>query len=220
MSKLAEKIANCVERGKVDKSSPYPPDMQDLDGADELTARALKTGIEAKAILAACNEGMARVGEKFSRKEIFVPEMLMSAKAMRAVMAHLKPCFRSGSVKRKGTFVIGTVAGDLHDIGKNLVAMIVEGNGWEVVDIGMDVHYEKFIETIQKNPSCVVGLSAMLTTTMVTMSQTVKEIKTLLPDTNVIVGGAPLTEAVAQEMGADGYAPDPQGAVEFLNRVF
>lgn len=217
MDELVRKIGVCIERGKVNKSSPYPNDMQGQDGSDELTRQALDTGIGPDEILQACNDGMKRIGDRFSRNEVFVPELLMAAKAMNAVMAHLKPFFQTGTVKAKGKFVVGTVAGDLHDIGKNLVAMVVEGNGWEVVDLGVDVKAGKFLDAVKQNPGCTVGLSALLTTTMVNMSKTVKEIKTQFPDVPVIVGGAPLTQKAADEMGADGYAPNPQGAVAFLN---
>ncbi len=219
MIELVERIGLCIERGKVNKSSPYPNDMLGQDGADELTKQALEASIGPDDILHACNDGMHRIGEKFSRNEVFVPELLMAAKAMNAVMAHLKPFFQSGSVKAKGKFILGTVSGDLHDIGKNLVAMVVEGNGWEVIDLGVDVSSAKFIETITENPGCAVGLSALLTTTMVNMSNTVKEIKAQFPTIKVIVGGAPLSMEAAQKMGADEYAPNPQGAVAFLNKV-
>jgi methanogenic corrinoid protein MtbC1 len=217
MDEFIIKIGLCVERGKVNKSSPYPADMKGLDGADELTRQALESGVGPDGILQACTEGMRRMGEKFGRNEVFVPDLLMSAKAMNAVMAHLKPFFKSGSVKAKGKFVVGTVAGDLHDIGKNLVKMVVEGNGWEVVDLGVDVKSAKFMEAIERHPGCFVGLSTLLTTTMVIMSKTIKEIKARFPDTTVIVGGAPLSMKAAEAMGANGYAPDPQRAVAFLN---
>jgi methanogenic corrinoid protein MtbC1 len=219
MNELIEKIGNCVERGKINKASPFPADMKGQDGADEMTQQALKTDVAVDAILQTCNDAMQRIGAKFGRNEVFVPELLMAAKAMHAVMKHLKPFFTSGAVKAKGKFVLGTVAGDLHDIGKNLVSMIIEGNGWEVIDLGVDVKTAKFIEKIQENPGCVVGLSALLTTTMVSMANTVKEIKANFPDVNVIVGGAPLTSDAAKEMGATGYARDPQGAVEWLNSL-
>jgi methanogenic corrinoid protein MtbC1 len=219
MSEIIEKLSKCVERGKVNKSSPYPSDMREEEGADELTVRALETSEGAEAILTACNAGMQRIGERFSRNEVFVPELLMAAKAMHAVMVHLKPFFKSGSVKAKGKLVLGTVSGDLHDIGKNLVAMVVEGNGWEVIDLGVDVKPVKFIEAIGKHPGCAVGLSALLTTTMANMLKTVQEIKSQYPTTNVIVGGAPLTMEAAMKMGADGYSPDPQGAVAFLGKL-
>lgn len=219
MSELTEKIGYCIERGKVDKISPYPPDLKDEIGADELTKQALEDGIQPDQILEACNAGMQNIGEKFGRNEVFVPELLMAAKAMNAVMEHLKPFFQSGTVKKKGKFIIGTVAGDLHDIGKNLVSMVVEGNGWEVVDLGVDVNSSKFIDSIKEHPGSIVGLSALLTTTMTNMSNTVKEIKGQFPSTKVIVGGAPLSPDAAQKMGADSYSPDPQGAVQFLNQT-
>jgi len=219
MNELVERIGLCIERGKINKSSPYPNDMQGQDGADELTKQALERSIGPNEILQACNDGMQRIGDKFSKNIVFVPELLMAAKAMNAVMAHLKPFFQSGSVKAKGKFVLGTVAGDLHDVGKNLVGMVVEGNGWEVIDLGVDVKSEKFVEMVKENPGCIVGLSALLTTTMVNMSKTVQEIKTRFPDTKVIVGGAPLSMESAKKMNADGYAPDPQEAVAFINML-
>jgi len=160
---------------------------------------------------------MQVIGSKFGRGEAFVPELLMSAKAMNAVMLQLAPFFKTGIVKTKGKLLIGTVAGDLHDIGKNLVSMVVEGNGWEVINLGVDVSTVKFIEKIDENPGCIVGLSALLTTTMVNMSKTVEEVKSRYPGTKVIVGGAPLSMATAIKMGADGYAADPQKAVDLIN---
>ena len=217
MNDFTEKICYCIERGKVSKSSPYPTDLQGVEGADEFTIKALEAGVTPAAILEACNDGMKRIGEKFSRSEVFVPELLMAAKAMNAVMEHLKPFFQSGSVKAKGKFILGTVSGDLHDIGKNLVSMVVEGNGWQVIDLGVDVPASRFINSLEDNPGSIVGLSALLTTTMNNMSDTVKEIKQKFPQTNVIVGGAPLSVDAAKNMGADFYSADPQGAVNFLN---
>ena len=219
MDDLITKIGECVERGKVNLAAPFPPAMKGLEGADELTKKALEANAPVDAILLACNDAMQRIGAKFSRNEVFVPELLMAAKAMHAVMAHLKPFFQSGTVKAKGKFILGTVAGDLHDIGKNLVSMVVEGNGWEVIDLGVDVKPAKFVEKIRENPGCVVGLSALLTTTMASMATTVKEIHSNFPDTKIVVGGAPLTAAAATEMGATGYARDPQDAVEWLNTI-
>lgn len=218
MNELIEKLGLCIERGKINKTSPYPADMKDEVGADELSAKALSEGVSSEIILDACSLGMQRIGEKFGRGEVFIPELLMSAKAMNAVMGHLKPYFQRGTVKSKGKLVIGTVMGDLHDIGKNLVSMVASGNGWDVVDLGVDVKTSKFLEAINDNPGCAVGLSALLTTTMANMSKTVSEIKASYPGTKVIVGGAPLTLEKAEKMGADGYSHDPQGAVEFLNK--
>ena len=219
MNDLVEKIGQCVERGKINKASPYPNDMKGSDGAEELTRQALETAVQPDAILQACTAGMQRIGERFSRNEVFVPELLMAAKAMHTVMVQLEPFFKSGSVRVKGKLVLGTVTGDLHDIGKNLVRMIVEGNGWQVVDLGSDVKPAKFLEAIKNNPGCVVGLSTLLTTTMTGMAKTVQEIKANFPTTSIIVGGAPLTMEAALKMGADGYSPDPQGAVAFLDKV-
>jgi methanogenic corrinoid protein MtbC1 len=216
MSELVEKIAVCIERGKVNQAAPYPPDMKGKEGADELAGNGLTAGEAPETILQGCVLGMQRIGEKFSQNKVFVPDLLMAAKAMNAAMAHLKPFFKSGAVKRRGQFVVGTVAGDLHDIGKNLVAMVVEGGGWEVIDLGVDVSAEKFVEAVAGHPGCAVGLSALLTTTMVNMEKTVKEIRAKYPATRILVGGAPVTHAYAAKIGADGYSADPQGAVNLL----
>lgn len=219
MMELIEKIGRCVELGKINRDSPFPADLKGEDGADEYTRQAIEASLEVEAILAACNDGMLRIGEKFGRNEVFVPELLMAAKAMQAVMSHLKPFFQAGNIKKKGVFVFGTVAGDLHDIGKNLVSMVIEGNGWDVVDLGVDVKPQKFIQAIDAHPGCIVGLSALLTTTMANMASTIKEIKAHHPDINIIVGGAPLSLESANAMGATGYADDPQGAVSWLNSL-
>jgi methanogenic corrinoid protein MtbC1 len=194
--------------------------MKGQDGADELARMALDQGIGANDILQkGLVPGMERVGVKFRENKVFVPQVLMSAKAMNAAMFHLKPFFQSGEVERKGKFVIGTVAGDLHDIGKNLVSMMIEGSGWEVIDLGVDVSTEKMMEAIEANPDCVIGLSALLTTTMNNMADTVKKIKAARPNQVILVGGAPLTDDFRKEIGADFYSPDPQGAVEYLNSI-
>jgi methanogenic corrinoid protein MtbC1 len=145
--------------------------------------------------------------------------MLMSAKAMGAAMIQLKPFFSSGEVKTRGKFVIGTVMGDLHDIGKNLVAMMVEGGGWSVIDLGVDVGSDRFMEALRDNPEAVVGLSALLTTTMENMKKTVTDIKSKSPATRILVGGAPVTSDFCSRIGADFYSPDPQGAVNYLNKL-
>jgi len=217
---ILEKIAFCVEFGKINMASPYPPEMKNQEGADELTRKALDAGISAQEILSqGLIIGMQRVGVKFRENKVFVPQVLMSAKAMSTAMQHLKPYFQSGEVKRKGKFVIGTVAGDLHDIGKNLVAMMIEGSGWEVIDLGTDVKSEKFVETARQYPGCVVGLSALLTTTMVNMEKIVRELKASIPGIKILVGGAPLSMDFCRKIGADFYSPDPQGAVEYLDQI-
>jgi methanogenic corrinoid protein MtbC1 len=219
MSEIIEQIARCIEFGKINTASPYPPDMRGQEGADELTKKALALGEDAGKIL---NEGMVtgmeRVGKKFSENKVFVPQMLMSAKAMSTAMQHIKPYFLSGSVKRKGTIIIGTVAGDLHDIGKNLVGMIFEGAGWEVIDLGVDVNAEKFVAALKEKPGSSIGLSALLTTTMVHMENIVQEIRKIARDTRILIGGAPVNMEFCRKIGADFYAPDPQGAVSYLNQ--
>ena len=219
-TEILSKLAECVEFGKVNKVAPYPPTMKDMDGADELTVQALEMGVKPVDILNdSLIAAMNRVGEKFTQKKIFVPQMLIAAKAMNAAMEHLKPYFTSGEVKRKGVFIIGTVAGDLHDIGKNLVAMIVEGAGWEVIDLGVDVSSAKFIQAIKDHPGAVVGLSSLLTTTMQSMQKIANDIHAEFPTVKVKVGGAPVTENFKNEIGADGYSQDPQVAVTYLNSL-
>ncbi|HNR41711.1 MAG TPA: corrinoid protein [Bacteroidales bacterium] len=220
MDEILNKIARCIQSGKIDKVSPYPPDMKGEDGADELTKFALENGIKPDQVLdLALIPAMETVGDRFSRKEIYVPQMLMSAKAMNSAMKHLKPFFQSGETKRKGKFIIGTVAGDLHDIGKNLVSMMIEGGGWEVIDLGVDVSTEKFMKAIGENPQAAVGLSALLTTTMENMKKTVAVIKDSYADTRILIGGAPVTWEYCEKIGADFYSPDPQGAVNYLKQL-
>jgi len=220
MESILTKLGEAVEFGKVDKNSPFPPNMKGQDGADELAKEALDTGVAPGSILTdALVPAMDRVGQKFSENKIFVPQMLMSAKAMGAAMSHLKPFFQSGAVQAKGTFIIGTVKGDLHDIGKNLVAMMVEGGGWSIVDLGVDVNEDTFNQAIAENPGAVVGLSALLTTTMANMEEIVTKIKADHPATKILVGGAPLTDDFRQKIGADFYSPDPRGAVEYLKKL-
>lgn len=220
MNEILDKIAHCVEFGKVNKASPYPPDMKNQDGADELTEIALEEGIIPGDILEnALIPAMANIGNKFSRNEVYVPQMLMAAKAMNSAMIHLKPFFLSGETKRKGKFIIGTVSGDLHDIGKNLVAMMIEGGGWEVIDLGVDVGAEKFLKAMNENPGAVVGMSALLTTTMENMKKTVTTIKEKHSDSKILVGGAPVPREYCEKIGADFYSPDPQGAVNYLKQL-
>ena len=220
MNEILNKISQCVESGKINKVSPYPPNMKDQDGADELTKRALEEGVRPDEILEdALVPAMARVGEKFSRKEIYVPQMLMAAKAMNSSLQHLKPFFQSGETKRKGKFIVGTVSGDLHDIGKNLVAMMIEGGGWEVIDLGVDVGTEKFLKALELHPGAVVGLSALLTTTMENMKKIVTAVKEKHSDTKILIGGAPVTMEYCEKIGADFYSPDPQGAVNYLKQL-
>jgi len=220
MNETLTRLSHCVEVGKINRASPYPPTMKEQEGADELAKKALEEGCKPGDILEnALIPAMAIVGNKFSRQAIFVPQMLMSAKAMSSAMAHLKPYFLSGETKRKGTFIIGTVTGDLHDIGKNLVAMMIEGGGWEVIDLGVDAGPDKFMKAIDEHPGAIIGLSALLTTTMENMKKIVTAVKEKHPGARILIGGAPVTQDFCQKIGADFYSPDPQGAVNYLNTL-
>lgn len=220
MNELLKKLSECIEFGKINLASPYPPQMKGQEGADELTKQLLDGGVSAEDVLSeALIVGMNKVGKKFHENKVFVPQVLMSAKAMDAAMGHLKPFFSASGSQRKGTFIIGTVEGDLHDIGKNLVGMMVEGNGFEVIDLGTDVKTEVFLSEAKKHPHAVIGLSALLTTTMVNMEKIVKAIKEDNNDRKVCVGGAPVNQAFCEKIGADMYSPDPQGLVEYLDSL-
>jgi methanogenic corrinoid protein MtbC1 len=179
-----------------------------------LVQEALEAGDAAEDILQAMVDAMGLVGDKFSAGTIFVPEMLIAAKAMSKGVEVLKPHMTGGASTSLGTCVIGTVQGDLHDIGKNLVSMMVESAGFTMVDLGVDVSAEKFIEAVKSNENVtLVGLSGLLSTTMPALKDTVKALKESgLTGFKVMVGGAPVTQDMADEMGADGYAPDAGGA--------
>jgi 5-methyltetrahydrofolate--homocysteine methyltransferase len=159
------------------------------------------------------------VGEKFSAGELFVPEMLMAAQAMKGGLEMLKPLLATGQSSSKGTVVIGTVKGDLHDIGKNLVAMMMEGAGFEVVDLGVDVDSEAFVKAAADRGADVIALSALLTTTMPSMETTVKAVKEAGMSVKTIIGGAPVTQAFADQIGADGYSSDAPGAVRLVKQI-
>ncbi len=163
---------------------------------------------------------MKHVGQLYEEGEIFVPEMLVAARAMGAALAVLKPQLVSQGVQSVGKVAIGTVQGDLHDIGKNLVAMMLEGSGYEIVDLGVDVPAEKFVQAIRDGAN-VVAMSALLTTTMTNMKTIIGAIEAagLRKQARIIVGGAPITQAYAEEIGADGYATDASSAVRMLTAV-
>jgi len=220
MNTTLEKLMKCVESGKINRTSPYPPELREQDGADELARKALDEGTTPGEILeGALIPAMSAVGNKFSRQEIYVPQMLMSARAMSSAMVHLKPYFLTGETKRKGTVIIGTVTGDLHDIGKNLVAMMIEGGGWEVIDLGVDAGPDKFLKALSEHPGAAVGLSALLTTTMENMKKIVSAVREKNPTSKILIGGAPVTQDFCNRIGADFYSPDPQGAVNYLNKL-
>ncbi len=185
-----------------------------------LTQAELDSGTEITTIL---NDGlisaMDEVGEKFSTGELFVPEMLMAAQAMKAGVQLLKPLLTEGQSRSKGTVVIGTVKGDLHDIGKNLVAMMLEGAGFEVVDLGVDVDSEAFVKAAAENSADVIALSALLTTTMPAMETTIKAVKEAGMSVKTIIGGAPVTQTFADQIEANGYSADAPGAVKLVKQI-
>jgi 5-methyltetrahydrofolate--homocysteine methyltransferase len=188
----------------------------------QLTQNALDEGLSPSVVLQnGLIKGMERVGVDFRDGVLFVPEVLICASAMHAGMDVLKPLLAEADISSAGKVVLGTVAGDLHDIGKNLVAMMLEGGGFEIVDLGIDVPSERFIEAIREQEPDVVGLSALLTTTMDSMQSTVAAITEagLRDKVKIIVGGAPVTQAFADEIGADGYAPDAGTAVELARSL-
>ena len=188
---------------------------------DQLVKEALNEGVKAETIL---NEGlvvgMTNLGEMFKNGEVYVPEVLVAARAMKAGTDILKPLLASENVQSLGKVAIGTVQGDLHDIGKNLVGMMLEGNGFEVIDLGVDVAPEAFVEAV-KNGAQVIGMSALLTTTMPMMKAVIDMLNAegLRDKVKVMIGGAPITQEYADEIGADGYSKDAAEAVKLAGRL-
>ncbi len=164
--------------------------------------------------------GMSAIGEKFKNNEVFVPEMLIAARAMKEAMGLLEPLLAKAGIKPKYTVVIGTVQGDLHDIGKNLVAMMLKGANFGVVDVGTNVPPEKFVAAVQENGAAVLALSALLTTTMPAMKAAVETVRAAgLKDLKIMIGGAPVTQDYADEIGADGYSSDAASAVDLALKL-
>lgn len=196
-------IIEAVITGKMDQVAP-------------LVERALDAGLEPEEIM---NQGlilaMTEVGKKFEEGEFFVPEMLVSARAMESGLSVLKPLLVSQDVKSTGLAVVGTVQGDLHDIGKNLVAMMLRGAGFDVIDLGTDVSPATFVEAVRENQPDLIAMSALLTTTMMSMKSTITALLEagIRSQVKVIIGGAPVTADFAEQIGADGYAPDAHAAV-------
>lgn len=183
----------------------------------ELVQKALADGLSPQQILEnGLIKGMDRVGIDFKNGDLFVPEVLIAARAMDAGMKVLRPLLVENEVPFVGKFVIGTVKGDLHDIGKNLVKMMIEGAGFQAIDLGTDVAPESFVAAVQEHKPEIIGMSALLTTTMMQMKSTIEALKSagLRDSVRVMVGGAPVTASFAEQIGADGYAPDAASAVE------
>jgi 5-methyltetrahydrofolate--homocysteine methyltransferase len=190
------------------------------ENVEALVEKAISSGIPTAKIL---NEGliagMEKLGEMFKNNEVFIPEVLVSARAMNAGLVKLEPFLIKDKVEPRGIVVIGTVKGDLHDIGKNLVAMMLRGSGYKIVDLGADVAPEKFTDASKTNKASVVALSALLTTTMVQMKNVVDSLRSAGLSIPVIIGGAPVTRDYAGKIGAAGYAPDAASAVEEVGRL-
>ena len=192
----------------------------DQNTAVQITKSAIGERIPPKTILdEGLIAGMEIIGRKFSRNEIFIPEMLFAARAMKAAMALLEPELVKAGVEPLGRFLVGTVKGDLHDIGKNLVAMMLKGAGFEVIDLGADVSPDRFVEQARAKQAHFIGISALLTTTMPAMEQTIKAVKAAGLPVKVLIGGAPITQAYADKIGADGYAPNAAEAVDVAKRL-
>ena len=191
-----------------------------MDKIKELTQKALNAGDAPERIL---KEGlipaMDQIGVRFRNNEIFIPEVLIAARAMHAGLGVLKPILAKSTTSTTTKVVIGTVKGDLHDIGKNLVGMMLEGAGFEVVDLGIDVSPEKFIQSAKENGAKIIGMSALLTTTMMQMQTTVQKVKAEGLKIKTVIGGAPVTAEFAKQIGADGYAPDAASAVSIIKEV-
>jgi 5-methyltetrahydrofolate--homocysteine methyltransferase len=187
-----------------------------------LTRKILETALAPRDILdRGLIPGMDVVGEKFKSGEMFVPEVLISAKAMHAGLAILKPLLSASGVKARGRIVMGTVKGDLHDIGKSLVGMMLEGAGFEVIDLGADVAVDKFVSTAKERTADVIGMSALLTTTMPVMKDVIEALRKegLAGRIKVVIGGAPVAKSFADEIGADGYGRDAAMAVDVVKQL-
>jgi len=201
---ILQKISEELQKGNYQE---VPKLVQQALSAKIPPAKILSDGLVA---------GMDVVGDKFRRDELFMPEVLISAKAMQAGMNILRPKLIEAGAKLAGKIVLGTVKGDLHDIGKNLVGMLMEGAGFQVIDLGIDVPSEKFVEMVKSQKPNLLGLSALLTTTMPKMKEVMESLVEagIRSSVKVMIGGAPVTEKFAKDVGADGYAPDAASAVE------
>jgi len=194
----------------------------EMEGIAELTNQALAQGIEAREILdQALTPAMDIVGREYEQGDRYVPEMLISAETMKGAVTILKPLLAEAGVKARGKLVIGTVEGDLHDIGKDLVAMMIEGAGFEVINLGAEITAEGFVNAVKEHKPDIIGMSALLTTTMIHMPEVIDALKQagLRDQVKVMIGGAPVTQEYADEIGADGYAPDAASATKLAKSL-
>jgi len=210
---------NVIQGRKTQEDVGIDDSLAGTPGVVELTQQALEKNISPKAIITeGLTAGMQVVGEKFSTKEYFIPDMLASAEAVGAAMDIMKPVLESANVETKGKFAIATVKGDIHDIGKNIVAILLKGAGYEVHDLGVDVPAEKVVEFVREEKPGYLGLSALLTTTMTEMGVVIKALEEskLRNSVKVLIGGAAVSNEFAQEIGADAYCVDAFDAVRVL----
>ena len=188
--------------------------------AAQLTQEALDANVPPRTILDSLIVGMDDIGARFQRNEVFVPEMLIAARAMKESMVILEPILVAAGIRPEFTAIIGTVQGDLHDIGKNLVAMMWKGANFNVIDLGTNVPPQKFVEAAKEHQPQIIGLSALLTTTMPSMKSTIEELRAAgITDSKIIIGGAPITQDYATQIGADAFAPDAASAVEVARKL-
>lgn len=217
---IVDDIRRVVIRGHIDANAKYPPDLKGEPGVREFVQRALDEKVPLSEIVrSGLIAGMDEVGAKFSAGEYFVPEMLMSAKAMKGGLEIVRPLMVGAQSMSAGRVILGTVKGDMHDIGKNLVGMMLEGAGFEIVDVGINAPPEKFVDAARQHPDAIVGLSALLTITMQEMGTTIRALRGAGLANRVMVGGAPVSQQFADEIGADGYAPDAGQAVALAKRL-
>jgi 5-methyltetrahydrofolate--homocysteine methyltransferase len=194
----------------------------DVSETADLTKAIIEDGVPAIEILnQGLLPGMKIIGDRFRSGEFFLPEVILAGRAMKAAMAHLKPAFQKEGTTIRGRVAIGTVKDDIHDIGKNLVIMMLEGNGWEVMDLGVDVDAEQFCSFVRENDLDILGLSALLTTTMPSLKEAIDALETagLRGKVKVMVGGALVTQVYADEIGADGFAPNAVEAVALVGQL-
>ncbi|BFN36975.1 corrinoid protein [Fidelibacter multiformis] len=217
---LLKQIEELVVRGHIDAESRYPKDLSGQPGVREKVADALEKGISPQEILwNGLISGMKIVGEKYEKNEIFVPEMLFSAKAMKSGLNQIRPMLVGDVSVRVGTVILGTVQGDMHDIGKNLVGMMLEGAGFEVIDLGINTPVSKFVESARKHPEAVIGMSALLTVTMKNMKTVIESLRSNGLENKVMIGGAPVTQSFADEIGAEGYSLNANQAVSLAKNL-
>ena len=217
---IIDEIKENVIKGHIDSNSKYPPELLGKPGVKELVQKAIEEVVPVSQILnKSLIAGMELVGKKFSDGEYFLPDMLLSAQAMKSGMQIIEPLLKGNETKKNGLVILGTVKGDMHDIGKNLVRIMLEGGGFEVIDLGINTPPEKFIETAKKYPDAIIGMSALLTTTMENMRVSIEALRDNGLNNKVIIGGAAASQKFADEIHADGFTKDAAQSVQLVKRL-